>query len=413
MHPTWLAVRDANFANNSFLYRMSASGSSVDAPVKDVTIETASTAATLTTSSSYIDAPVKDVAIDTSKAASATTSISSIHAQVKNVTTSASNSASIATASSTPSTSLNDKNATISTLDKNSSIEPTTTNPHAIPNTQNDEMKDATNDLLPTTSTSKGKRKAALRSRATINTIATSQDDDLYAETTDDEKPLKKKAKGSKPAAAHIKAQRRGDKGIFIGTHTRDPRGRLPVYAVYYPNGPLNCRVFHEDCSVEVQKEFKEFFHTKAQATMDVIKFDAAIFADTPSIQNLTADQQKQCIRDYLATQGIYRPSNNCANGTSETKAKDSSSSKIPVPSNEFSGPSKMAAKKNAKSGTSNQASSSKASTSNASSSANNKPRSSKGKGKDRASLNSGPSIPAPRWMPGQIIGKLLVSYFL
>jgi hypothetical protein len=248
--------------------------------------------------------------------------------------------------------------ATTSTSTNNITSDPATLNPGVVCSTQDVGMTDETEDITSANPASNlGKRKAGVRARENISAAAGVKDDDIYAlEFSDDEKPSKKRVKAtnaSKTAPPPSKAPRRGPKGIFIGTHTLDPQGRLPVYAVYYPNGPLNCRVFYEDCSKAVQDEFNDFFRSKAQAKMDVIKLDENIFTNIPKVQTLSADEKKQCIKDLLATKGIYPPSKNDADSTSEVKVKDSAASKVPAPS------SKVATSNASNSVPSNQASSS------------------------------------------------------
>ena len=273
----------------------------------------------MSTPTTSVDAPVKDIASDTA----------------------------------TPSTSAN-----------NITSDPATLNPDVVCITQDVEMKDKTEDIASANLASNlGKRKAGVRARENISAAAGVKDDDIYAvEFSDEEQPSRKRAKAtkaSKTVPPPGKAPRRGPKGTFIGTHTLDPQGRLPVYAVYYPNGPLNCRVFHEDCSKAVQDEFNDFFRSKAQAKMDVIKLDENLFANVPSVQTLSADEKKQCIKDLLATKGIYPPDKNDADSTSEVKVKDSAATKVPAPSSEPSSPSKVAAGTASNNVPSNQASSS------------------------------------------------------
>ena len=244
-----------HFANNQYLYRMSTPTTTVDAPVKEVT---------------------GDIANKTANDNAGNLNI--------------------------PSTSAN--NVTADSVTLNSGVVSTIQDVEIIGETEDVTFANQASNL--------GKRKAGVQARENISAAIGVKNNDIYAlESSDDEKPLKKRARSTSVSNTVLppgKAARRGSKGVYIGFHTLDPQGRLPVYAVYYPNGPLNCRVFHEDCSEDVQAEFAAFFSTKAQAKMECIQLDEALFPHVPKKKTSSADEKKQHIRDFLATKGIYPP---------------------------------------------------------------------------------------------------------
>lgn len=140
-----------------------------------------------------------------------------------------------------------------------------------------------------------GKRRAGLRARKVPAAPEAALD-------SDDEEPAKKKAKTEAPAEPWSKG-RIIDKGIRIGIH-KIGDDELAVYAVYYKNGTLNCRVYREEASSEVKSRHKAFFSSKAQLTMEKIVFDMSLFSKIGAhdIQSLKEEKQKAHIRSYLAT---------------------------------------------------------------------------------------------------------------
>ncbi|TAQ85694.1 hypothetical protein B7494_g5964 [Chlorociboria aeruginascens] len=103
------------------------------------------------------------------------------------------------------------------------------------------------------------------------------------------------------------KPRRKTDKGVFVGYYIDYP-GQMPVRAVYYPNGSLNCRVLREEVAEDIIAEKPEFFAAKAQVTMPFLILDPVIFGDIAS-KKLTDEEKKEAIRDYLVKHGIPKPS--------------------------------------------------------------------------------------------------------
>jgi hypothetical protein len=148
-----------------------------------------------------------------------------------------------------------------------------------------------------------GKRRAAIRGRETISGINT------IDSSSDDQRSSKKKPKTTvKATGSGGRGRIQEERGLYIGIYKLDD-DELPVLACYYKNGALNCRVYHEDCPKEVVKRQAEFFHSKAQVTVDRITFDQQLFPELPNIQELKTDEEKRKrIRAYLESKGMQRP---------------------------------------------------------------------------------------------------------
>ena len=148
-----------------------------------------------------------------------------------------------------------------------------------------------------------GKRRAGLRARKVPGSVAAASEDDALL--SGDEGPSRKKVKtAAAPKPAQQWSKRRViAKGTRIAVHKLGD-DELPVYALYYQNGTLNCRTYREEAAPEVKQRHESFFSTGAQLTMDKIILDMNIFdkIGAKAIQSLKAEKQKEHIRTYLAT---------------------------------------------------------------------------------------------------------------